>query len=217
MPPNKILWPMGNTGVIWLGIEGAHNWHYFGANGTPSADSIGEWDNCQSNGNGGVGYPGIVNLYGIAFHGKDEWYRIWFDKRDMYSCTEYAVVRWKSCTGNWRTAMFEATNYTTNLDGTTETNPLYDNYVELHGNTYQFDIHLDGLTRYGLWYYQDILSSPEIYAEIWPNSELINNSASRPKRLRCSVVNPKKYVVPNGDATKFYDFDCTLRYKKDSF
>ncbi len=184
------------------------------------------WPNL-SNGNGGT--VGTKTQNPIYYIGKDGKYKIDFQTIAYTDCSLYAIVRWKSKTGNWRQHIFEVKNITDNLDGSTVIDNIGTSYRSLVENSYQFDIHLSGLTRYSLWYYQDILSSEEIYCCVgnmqynefqlltqWGDGMQYTLPTTAPSELLCSVTSPKKYTVPNGNG-QLYDFDCTLKYKKTSY
>lgn len=222
-PPNVVLFPsqryIATTNFpIW--IECCDHWKQMGEKMFSYV-----YPNL-SNGNGGS--IGIMINSPISWTGTNEngTYKINFIDIDRKDCQLHALVRWKSKTGNWRQHFFEVKNITDNLDGSTVTDNIGTSYRSLVENSYQFDIHISGLTRYGLWYYQDILSSDEIYCCVSTDDlgmlANIGNAipdelpTSGPSELLCSVVNPKKYVVPNG-TDKLYDFDCTLKYKKTSY
>lgn len=180
--------------------------------------------NTYGNGNGGCICPQFTNTKGFGFKGKLGNYVIPYTRIGEHPCKEYVVVRWRSCTGNYRQHIFECRNITSNLDSSTKTDPMGTEFRNLVTGSYQFDIHLSGLTRYSLWYYQDILTSEEIWCApyIWgePFSDFVGNGTAIETRVdeqyACSVVSPKKYTLPNGNASKFYDFDCTLKYKATS-
>ncbi|MBQ1571865.1 MAG: hypothetical protein IIZ78_12115 [Clostridiales bacterium] len=206
-PPNVMLW--GGTEI--LEIECGDGWYIVDNNGVVTNDNIYTLGG-YSNGNGAtVGIQPIAYPNGIAYRGKDKNYIIKFQEIDRNTCGDYCSVRWKSCTGNWRNHMFEVRNITSNLDGSTMTDQLGTEYRTINGTSYQLDIHLSGLTRYGLWYYQDMLTSEEIYVDCYKNGFL--DEFVHHVEVPCSVVSPKKYTVPNGNG-KLYDFDCTLKYKK---
>lgn len=210
---------------VWF--ECGNDWKH---NTTGTASILRSQNPNLSNGNGGS--VGIATKSPIYWIGKDGTYKIQFQAIDMNECQNYAVVRWKSKTGNWRQHIFEVRNITDNLDGSTVIDNIGTSYRSLVENSYQFDIHLSGLTRYSLWYYQDILSSEEIYCCVG-NTQAYDFTlltqwvdpagavpetlpTTGPSELLCSVVSPKKYTVPNGNG-QLYDFDCTLKYKKTSY
>lgn len=225
-PPNVILtMEQNSTGVSSVGI--CPVWMEIGDLWSRNAQGTGYFVTyCPtlSNGNGGT----VAMNYttgGMYWVGKNGKYYIPFQCIKYNDCQQYAIVRWKSKTGNWRQHIFEVRNITDNLDGSTVIDNIGTSYRSLVENSYQFDIHLSGLTRYGLWYYQDILSSEEIYCCVgntqstdWMMLADCTNGipTTGPSELLCSVVSPKKYAVPNGTG-KLYDFDCTFKYKKTTY
>ena len=223
-PPNVILnldMPITSTGIYPVWVECCDSWTDTRHTPTDGNYIVAERPTL-SNGNGGsVGLD--TQLDNLWWHGKDRNYCIPIQKISSQQCEQYAVVRWKSKTGNWRQHIFEVKNITDNIDSSTVIDNIGTSYRSLVENSYQFDIHLSGLTRYSLWYYQDILSSDEIYccglrdmAMLCDLGESETLPTTAPNELLCSVSNPKKYAVPNGTG-KLYDFDCTLKYKKTSY
>lgn len=222
-PPNVMLkFGNGNDtltfGDVWF--ECGDSWEYISAPNTTS-NILEDFKSC-TNGNGGTVCIDTTDVGYIYYSGKQGKYRTGFSYIGQDLCKEYAVVRWKSCTGNWRQHIFEVRNITNNLDSSTITDPIGTEYRTLTEDSYQFDIYLSGLTKYSMWYYQDILTSKEIYCTILGGGsgenyalftqDMVNSHPD--KSYSCSVVNPKKFAVPNGNSNKFYDFSCTLKYKK---
>ncbi len=227
-PPNVILnieLPISSTGIYPVWVECLDSWAETQHTPTNGNYIVGTAPTL-SNGNGGsVGLDPQTSV--LWWHGKNKKHCIPIQKINGQQCDSYAIVRWKSKTGNWRQHIFEVKNITDNLDGSTVIDNIGTSYRSLVENSYQFDIHLSGLTRYSLWYYQDILSSEEIYCCVmntqfneWlmlcdlDESETLPTAA--PSELLCSVTSPKKYTVPNGNG-QLYDFYCTLKYKKTTY
>lgn len=204
---------------VWF--ECGDGWYDINRHGAVTNTLVTDFGTGYSNGNGGSVCQDFAIYAGIAYKGKTSNYKILWQWIGDYPCKDYCIVRWKSCTGNWRQHIFEVRNITDNLDGSTMTDPMGTDYRTITESSYQFDIHLSGLTRYSLWYYQDLLTSKDISMHFIPAGQLLEVAGITPTTGKdgmtpCSVVNPKKYTAPNGNS-KLYDFDCTLKYKKTGY
>lgn len=115
---------------------------------------------------------------------------------------EYAMVRWESFTGAIRCHAFEVTKQKSSTAGAYSLLPLDNEYVEIKGRVDGFTLRIDGLNRYDLWYYADILNSSKV--EVALDGGLFE---------RVQVVT-KTITLPDGECGTNGKLEIEVNYKR---
>lgn len=127
--------------------------------------------------------------------------------RPMQNNRRYVMVRWISSIGQLRQHIFEVRKIkqsTTNNYNLLSLTGL-DNQIK--GETCEFALYLDRLTRYDLWYYSDIIKSSkvELYMcgnSVWTDYEkttLYGMREINPRWIRIQISD-SSMSIPDGDA-----------------
>ena len=82
--------------------------------------------------------------------------------RDLDCEKKYAEVEWLSFSGEYRRHVFEVRDAKNETDNTLALMNLSGEFTEIKGRTDTFNLYLDGLNAYDMWYYSDIMQSSKV-------------------------------------------------------
>lgn len=122
--------------------------------------------------------------------------------QELDECMLYAAVEWISFTGVKRRHTMQVRKRKTSNDGAYNLLGVDNEYVRIKGRVDGFDLYLDELDEYDVWYYADIINSSDVRisfdGENWARVE----------------VTEKNYTLPDGDAEKNGKVEISVNYKK---
>lgn len=135
-------------------------------------------------------------------------------------CGEFVILRWKSIFGNTRQNVFlvESINDDTK---NTQASIIGNGLSDFKTKTNSIVVSVKGLTRYGLWYYSDILNSEDIHITKNVKDSVINNSVNNTFNYldtvftKCTVKESNYTVEYNNN--QFYDLSLTIEYSNYGF
>lgn len=97
---------------------------------------------------------------------------------------EYAYVRWVSFSGITRVHVFEISKLKTETADAYSMLPIDNEYVEIKGRVDSFNLYLDDLLPYDLWYYSDVITSSEVEVSLdgqtWNQVQVTNKNVTIP-------------------------------------
>lgn len=143
LPPAKMLVLPGIRVVAECLLNNLENWSVSGAT----------WDTIQRR---GLVVEGDFTLENVENNTRR------YQVTTVSKCLPFVIVIWKSVTGAQRIHIFEVVS-----QGVEAVNPLEmltpdNSYKILKGRRESATIKIDGLSRYDLWYYADMLTSSEV-------------------------------------------------------
>ena len=115
---------------------------------------------------------------------------------------QYALVRWVSFTGETRAHWFEVTKQKSDTAGAYNLLPIDNEYVEIKGRVDGFTLRLDGLNRYDLWYYADVLNSSKVE---------VSFNGSTWARVQ---ITTKSITLPDGESGKNGKLEIQVNWKR---
>ena len=97
---------------------------------------------------------------------------------------EYAYVRWVSFSGITRVHVFEISKLKTETDDAYSMLPIDNEYIEIKGRVDGFNLYLDDLLPYDLWYYADVITSSKVEVSLdgqnWSQVQVTNKNVTIP-------------------------------------
>lgn len=135
---------------------------------------------------------------------------------EIDECKEYAILRWISKFGQLRQHIFKVDTITDSIASSIDIIE-FSNATHKEKNTNNsITILIEGLTRYSLWYYQDILTSKEIHATKITEDALYQPMGSVIETLNFehTLVDVSDSEVQLNPGTGFYDLEMNLIFKQ---
>lgn len=124
------------------------------------------------------------------------------DVKDLECSKTYALVEWVSFTGKTRRHTFEVVKSTTEYTDSVDIETITNQYDQRKNRRDSFTLRLEGLTRYDLWYYSDLITSSQVKVSLdgtnWYQVE----------------VTAKKQTIPETDAGKLNVLEIPINYRK---
>ena len=199
LPPSKFL--VDGTNILMTEINNL--------NATPIIASKSRWsyyDGSNWAADSGLG----KGLYPLTI--QPTWTQLRFNGRSMgginyislvpVSCgIQYAVVEWVSFTGKTRRHIFEVVKQKTNVREPYSLMPTDMEYIEVKGREDGFTLRLDGLDRYDLWYYSDLITSSNVQVNLGSGY------------TRVQVVS-KSITLPDGEAGTNGVLEVQINWKR---
>lgn len=135
--------------------------------------------------------------------------------KELDECEEYAIVRWVSVFGMLRQHVFKVKTITDSISSSID-------IIEFSNATHKeknvdnsITISVEGLTRYSLWYYQDLLTSKEIHATKIISDSLYNpETAIETLKLDHTLVDVSDSEVQVNPGNEFFDLSINLTFKQ---
>lgn len=159
----------------------------------------------------------IVNNLTTYIHTDDKYggsYKIPFKELD--DCENYAIVRWVSNFGNIRQHVFKINNISESISESSSLITTGNGVQSIKNTANSIKLFIEGLTEYSLWYYSDIMLSPEIHSTVYKNECMYNPISGYIDTLKLdntlSEINDKE--VSYNPSTKFYNLELTLNKKQ---
>lgn len=118
------------------------------------------------------------------------------------SCRKMVNVQWRSFTGAIRRHAFEVVKETTEAVDAVQLLTMTDGYEEIKGRKDGFAIRIDGLDRYDMWYYGDIVTSSDVQVSF--------DNGTTWERVQ---VTTKSVELPNSDEGEFGTLELNVNYK----
>lgn len=122
--------------------------------------------------------------------------------KDLECEKTYALVEWISYTGKTRRHVFEVVKSTTEYTESVDIETITNQYDQRKNRRDSFTLRLEGLTRYDLWYYSDLITSSQVKVSLdgtyWYQVE----------------VTAKKQTIPETDAGKLNVLEIPINYRK---
>ena len=122
--------------------------------------------------------------------------------KDLECEKTYALVEWISYTGKTRRHVFEVVKSTTEYTESVDIETITNQYDQRKNRRDGFTLRLEGLTRYDLWYYSDLITSSQVRVSLngtnWYQVE----------------VTAKKQTIPETDAGKLNVLEIPINYRK---
>lgn len=135
------------------------------------------------------------------WHLNDDAYRV-LDIQPLSCERTYACVEWVSFTGQTRRHIFEISKAEVDSDEVISLENLANQWTEIKGRVDCFNLRLENLNRYDLWYYSDIITSSRVRVTIdgvnWYDVQ----------------VNGTKYVIPETNAGKFSTLEIPIKFRR---
>lgn len=117
-------------------------------------------------------------------------------------CREMVNVQWRSFTGATRRHAFEVIKETIETADAVQLQTMTDGYEEMKGRRDGFAIRIDGLDRYDMWYYGDIVTSGDVQVSF--------DNGTTWERVQ---VTTKNIELPNSDEGAFGVLEIAVNYK----
>ena len=117
-------------------------------------------------------------------------------------CREMVNVQWRSFTGATRRHAFEVIKETIETTDAVQLQTMTDGYEEMKGRRDGFAIRIDGLDRYDMWYYGDIVTSGDVQVSF--------DNGTTWERVQ---VTTKNIELPNSDDGAFGVLEIAVNYK----
>lgn len=117
-------------------------------------------------------------------------------------CREMVNVQWRSFTGATRRHAFEVIKETIETADAVQLQTMTDGYKEMKGRRDGFAIRIDGLDRYDMWYYGDIVTSGDVQVSF--------DNGTTWERVQ---VTTKNIELPNSDEGAFGVLEIAVNYK----
>lgn len=117
-------------------------------------------------------------------------------------CWKMVNVQWRSFTGVVRRHAFEVVKETIETADAVQLQTMTDGYEEIKGRRDGFAIRIDGLDRYDMWYYGDIVTSGDVQVSF-------DNGATW-ERVQ---VTTKSVELPNNDEGELGVLEIAINYK----
>lgn len=117
-------------------------------------------------------------------------------------CREMVNVQWRSFTGATRRHAFEVIKETIETADAVQLQTMTDGYEEMKGRRDGFAIRIDGLDRYDMWYYGDIVTSGDVQVSF--------DNGTTWERVQ---VTTKNVELPNSDEGAFGVLEIAVNYK----
>lgn len=117
-------------------------------------------------------------------------------------CREMVNVQWRSFTGATRRHAFEVIKETIETVDAVQLQTMTDGYEEMKGRRDGFAIRIDGLDRYDMWYYGDIVTSGDVQVSF--------DNGRTWERVQ---VTTKNIELPNSDEGAFGVLEIAVNYK----
>ena len=138
----------------------------------------------------------------IEFWHLDETLQYTVSLKDLECEKTYAMVEWISYTGKTRRHVFEVVKSTTEYTESVDIETITNQYDQRKNRRDSFTLRLEGLTRYDLWYYSDLITSSQVKVSLdgtnWYQVE----------------VTAKKQTIPETDAGKLNVLEIPINYRK---
>lgn len=124
------------------------------------------------------------------------------DLKDLECEKTYALVEWISYTGKTRRHVFEVVKSTTEFTESVDIETITNQYDQRKNRRDSFTLRLEGLNRYDLWYYSDLITSSQVKVSLdgnnWYQVE----------------VTAKKQTIPDTDAGMLNVLEIPINYRK---
>lgn len=147
-----------------------------------------------------VAVPNNANI--IEFWHTDETMLYSQTLKDLDCEKTYALVEWISYTGKTRRHVFEVVKSTTEYTESVDIETITNQYDKRKNRRDSFTLRLDGLTRYDLWYYSDLITSSQVKVSLdgtnWYQVD----------------VTAEKQTIPETDAGKLNVLEIPINYRK---
>lgn len=114
----------------------------------------------------------------------------------------YCLVEWISFTGATRRHVLEVRKAKSTVDGAYDLQGIDNEYRRVKGRVDGFDLFLDELDEYDIWYYADIINSSKVRVSFdgvnWAQVDVVE----------------KNYTLPDGDAEKNGNIQISVNWKR---
>lgn len=129
-------------------------------------------------------------------------YRARYQLKPLQCGKKYAAVEWIAASGAERRHTFEVVGLKSLIYGTFSLQTLDNSYNVRKGREEAFELLVEGLTAYDLWYYSDILTSSSVKVSFngvdWYQVEVRGDGQT----------------IPNGDAGEFYKLSIPVNFRR---
>lgn len=208
LPPNVILNPLRFSGAAGQGVIVESNYANIDTdslwqtlmNGVPTIAAIGGERNAE------IAVIATADTLKLTAGKDGEQVKVWTMER-ADDCTDIACVQWTSQTGALRRHYFPIVGYIKGSDKQVSLLSDGDGYL-VDKNTFDaVRCRLDGLTRYGYWYYMDLLQASDVHAVVQLSFvSLVDQLASEQS---AAYVEGTEIETPQPNG--FHSFEFTLR------
>lgn len=146
-----------------------------------------------------IGTPFLVGGVGVDI-GSDGTVKGRFKPKEVECGVRYAVIKWRSFVGPYKTHTFEIKSQKTEAQDDYSLLMVDNSYNEIRGSEESLILSIDELDTYNLWYYSDILTSSEVslmvcdgkvFYEISPSKETVGG-------IRLEITT-KSVTIPSGE------------------
>lgn len=125
-----------------------------------------------------------------------------FELQELLCNHQYAAVEWTSLTGVRRVHTFEVVKQTSKTTDAVRLETFTGEYDERKGRRDGFTLKLEGLNRYDLWYYADLITSSFVRVSF----DGVN--------WRQIQVTTDSYELPNSDEGELSTLEIAVNYKE---
>lgn len=208
-PPNVMYTVIKNTGSAVISApvifeSSLTGWRGF-RNGTSSPLTVYAEDSyIAATASGKVDY--------VSYVANSKSYRVYVEDLTKYAKgIEYVIVRWTSIFGHTRQHVFILKGINDKASSINNISISGNGYKSVNTAVNSVQLYISGLTRYGLWYYSDMINAKDI----WMTKDILlagysgNNDKMNNDLLRCRVSTNSYSISPG---TGLYDFNITLDY-----
>ena len=119
------------------------------------------------------------------------------------NCDNAVCLRWRSQTGAVRQHIFLVDDITRAVDGSVGLVSFADGYIDRKRVSNSFNVRIESLTAYGVWYYSDLVQADDVHCVRYSTMEDITG-----EETSC-VVEGAPVVTPSGNG--FFTFTAKIK------
>lgn len=122
----------------------------------------------------------------------------------LEACNNAICLRWRSQTGAVRQHVFLLGDITREVDGSVGIVSFSDGYIDRKRVANSFNVRIEGLTAYGVWYYSDLVQADDVHCMRYSTVEDLTG-----EETSC-VVEGAPVVTPSGNG--FFTFTAKIKF-----
>lgn len=208
MPPNVILNPNLLSGLTAPGIIVESNFHDYDANLVWAQYVAGVGTTITPTGARGNQLPVAAGADTLQVSDGSRVKRYKLDKPDY--CADLVCIRWTSQTGAVRQHYFPILGIIEGSDKSVSLVSAGDGY-KVEKNTYTtLHCRLDGLTKYGYWYYMDLALASDVHAIVKQTFSIFDVEMA--SEQTAAFVDVDSMETPQGNGFFAFEFELKLKH-----
>lgn len=151
-----------------------------------------EWIDTQ------IGTPFSVNGVGVEI-GTNGLVEGRFEPKEVECGVRYAMIKWRSFVGPYKTHTFEIKSQKTDAQGDYSLMMVDNSYNEIKGSEESLIFSIDELNTYDLWYYSDILTSSYVLLLVCDGKAFCDISHGKAFGGIRLEITTKSVTIPSGE------------------